>query len=262
MLTSVSHSYDCPWNADYADTVLHTQDVTVTTKDSICFFESDAGFPIQRHTSPLLVSVTKNIAFNMRYVSTVGSGLSVRWMTSALTAPLDYDYLFNYAFLLDGSVEVTVRASGHIQSAYYYGNEEYGYKIQKHLSGSMHDHVLAFKADLDIKGSNNSFETTSFVPATVRYPWDQTERKTMKIERSILETEDDAKINWAPNGANIYTVINKDTPNIWGEYPGYRIAPGHGTPIHSTVVDSSSVKDAANFATHHLYVTKQKDTEQ
>ena len=234
----------------------------MTTKDSLCFFESDAGFPIQRHTSPRLVSVTKNTVFNMRYISTVGSRLLVSLLSSVLTLLLDYDYLFNYAFLLDGSIEVTVRASGYIQAAYYYGNEEYGYKIQKHLSGSMHDHVLAFKADLDIKGSKNSFETTSFVPATVKYPWDQTERRTMKTERSVLKTEDDAKLNWAPNGANIYTVVNKDTPNVWGEFPGYRIAPGHGTPVHSTVVDSSSVKQAANFATHHLYVTRQKDTEQ
>ncbi|KAJ3540677.1 hypothetical protein NMY22_g4201 [Coprinellus aureogranulatus] len=237
--------YDCPWNADYVDTILHMEDNTVTTKNAICFFESDAGFPIQRHTTARLVSVTKNIAFNMRYVSTVGN----------------YDYLFNYAFLLDGSVEVTVRASGHIQAAYYFGNEEYGYKIEKHLSGSMHDHVLAFKADLDIKGTKNSFERTSFVPATVKYPWDQTERRTMKVERSIVQSEDDAKINWAPNSADIFTVTNKDTPNVWGEYPGYRIAPGHGTPVHSTVVDSSVLKDAGHFATHHLYVTKQKDTE-
>lgn len=38
----------------------------------------------------------------------------------------NYDYNFDYAFYLDGTVEVTVRASGYIQSAYYYGNEDYG----------------------------------------------------------------------------------------------------------------------------------------
>ncbi|TFK22683.1 copper amine oxidase [Coprinopsis marcescibilis] len=238
--------YDCPWNADYADTKLHMDGNTTTNVESICFFESDAGFPIQRHTTSKMATVTKNIVFNMRFVSTIGN----------------YDYAFNYAFLLDGSIEVTVRASGYIQSTYYFGNEDYGYKIQKHLSGSMHDHVLSFKADIDIKGDKNSFETTSFVPAKVTYPWSNgRELNTMKVERSILQTEDDAKINWAPNGASMYQIINKDAPNVWGEYPGYRISPGHGTPIHSTVLESSIIKESAHFATHHMYVTKRKDSE-
>ncbi|TEB24011.1 copper amine oxidase [Coprinellus micaceus] len=237
--------YDCPWNADYVDTALHMNGNTTTNFDSICFFESDAGFPLQRHTTSKMATVTKNIVFNMRFVSTIGN----------------YDYAFTYSFLLDGSVEVNVRASGYIQATYYYGNEDYGYKIQKHLSGSMHDHVLTFKADLDIKGDKNTFETTSFVPATVKYPWDKTEMKTMKVERSYVTSEDDGKINWASNGASMYSVVNKDKPNVWGEYPGYRISPGHGTPVHSTVLESSIIKESGHFATHHLYVTKAKDTE-
>lgn len=31
--------------------------------------------------------------------------------------------------------------------------------------------------------------------------------------------------------------------------------------IHLTVQDSTNLKDAANWASHHLFVTKQKDTE-
>ncbi|PPQ88080.1 hypothetical protein CVT24_002552, partial [Panaeolus cyanescens] len=222
--------YDCPLNSDYLDTVLHMDGNTTTNFDSICLYESDAGFPIQRHTTHRMATVTRNTVFNLRFVSTIGN----------------YDYQFTYSFLLDGSIEVAVRASGYIQSTYYYGNEEYGYKIQKHLSGSMHDHVLTFKADIDIKGDKNTFETTKFVPAKVKYPWDKKEMNTMKVERSLLKNEDDAKINWAPNGAAQYSILNTEKPNVWGEYPGYRIAPGHGTPIHSTVIDSSIIKDSGH----------------
>lgn len=237
--------YDCPLNADYVDTTLHMDGNTTTNYDSICLFEADAGFPIQRHTTGKMASVTKNINFNLRFVSTIGN----------------YDYAFTYTFSLDGSIEVMVRASGYIQSTYYALNEEYGYRIEKHLSGSMHDHVLTFKADLDINGPKNTFETLKFVPAKVKYPWSKEVRNTMKVTRDFLTSEDDAKINWAPNGAAIYTIVNKDTPNPWGEYPGYRIMPGHGTPIHSTVQDSSILKESAHFGTHHMYVTKHKDTE-
>ncbi len=38
--------------------------------------------------------------------------------------------MFSYEFYMDGSIKVTVRASGYIQSAYFAGNEDYGYQIQ------------------------------------------------------------------------------------------------------------------------------------
>ena len=48
----------------------------------------------------------------------------------------------------------------------------------------------------------------------------------MKLEKSFIKSENEGKINWDPNGASTYTVVNKDKPNQFGEYGGYRIAPG------------------------------------
>jgi primary-amine oxidase len=48
----------------------------------------------------------------------------------------------------------------------------------------------------------------------------------MKAVRSFIETEDEGKINWSPNGGTMYAVVNKDAPNKYGELPGYRIVPG------------------------------------
>lgn len=65
----------------------------------------------------------------------------------------------------------------------------------------------------------------------------------------------------APNAASMYVVVNKDSINPYGEYRGYRIAPGFGSPIYLTSKNSSVVGKSANFAKHHLYVTKHKDNE-
>jgi primary-amine oxidase len=51
----------------------------------------------------------------------------------------------------------------------------------------------------------------------------------MKAERSFIETEDDSKINWSPNGGAMYAVVNKDKKNKYGEYPGWRIVPCEST---------------------------------
>lgn len=40
---------------------------------AICLFETDAGYLMQRHSSSEYVSATKNIAFVIRSVATVGN---------------------------------------------------------------------------------------------------------------------------------------------------------------------------------------------
>lgn len=44
--------------------------------------------------------------------------------------------MFSYEFYMDGSIQVSVRAAGYIQSAYYAKNEDYGYQIHDALSGT------------------------------------------------------------------------------------------------------------------------------
>jgi primary-amine oxidase len=96
----------------------------------------------------------------------------------------------------------------------------------------------------------------------------------MKVEKSFIDTE--SSLNWAPNDAAIYAVVNKDVPNKYGEYRGYRIKPGMipftndfncrantfpaGT-IHLTVKDSTNVQNAGHYVTHDFHVTQFKDTE-
>jgi primary-amine oxidase len=155
---------------------------------------------------------------------------------------------------------VEVRASGYIQSAYYANNGEYGYHIHDCLSGSMHDHVLNFKADFDILGTDNTMELTTNIPVVQSYVWSDQPRNTMKLQRSFVESEDESKLQYTDNGRTQYRVVNTDKPNKYGEYRGYRILPADGT-VHLTVEDSSNLVNAANWAKWDLMVTHQKDTE-
>ncbi|KAL3423197.1 copper amine oxidase [Phlyctema vagabunda] len=237
--------YDCPAYATYLNTQFYTAETTHTHIDSICLFESEADYPMQRHSTSEYVSATKNIYFTIRNICTVGN----------------YDYMFSYSFYMDGSIDVNVRASGYIQSAFYAKNEDYGYHIHDALSGSMHDHVLNFKVDFDILGTANTMTTTSNVAVSEVYPWSNGKaRNTMKLERGTVDNEDVSKLNWEANGATQFSVMNLDKKNAFGEYRGYKIHPSSPT-IHSTIQDSSNLVNAANWATHDLYVTRQHDTE-
>lgn len=237
--------FDCPVQATYLNTSFYTSETTHTHIDSICLFETEANSPIQRHSAGNYVSVTKNIFFTIRAVGTVGN----------------YDYQFSYEFYMDGSINIVVRASGYIQSAYFAANDDYGYQIHEGLSGSMHDHILNFKIDFDIAGTDNTMTTTTNIPTTEVYPWSNGKaRNTMKLARATIESEDDAKLNWAPNTATQYIVQNTDARNAYNASRGYRIAPSAAT-AHLTVENSTNLLNAANWANYDLMVTRQHDTE-
>ena len=237
--------YDCPSYATYLNTSFYVSETTHTHIDSICLFEFDADFPMQRHSTSKYVSVTKNTYFTIRSVSTVGN----------------YDYMFSYTFFMDGSIAVEVRASGYIQSAYYAHNGDYGYHINDYLSGSMHDHVLNYKADFDILGTANTIQLMTQVPVTKYYPWSAGKpRNTMQVQRSFINDEYNSRFNWGENSATQVLVVNQDEKNKYGELRGYRILPYTGL-AHLTVKDSSNLENAARWAEYDIQITKQKDTE-
>ena len=144
--------FDCPAYATYLNSSYYAGETTHVHPSNICMFEFDTNHPIQRHTTPVYVSVTKNIAFILRTSSTVGN----------------YDYLFDYEFYLDGSIHVTVRASGYIQSSFWATDAppEDGFHIHDHLIGSMHEHVINYKVDFDVAGTANSLHRSALVPVT------------------------------------------------------------------------------------------------
>jgi len=184
------------------------------------------------------------------------------------------DYNIEYIFYLDGTIEVKVRASGYIFSAFFdeasradlgdFGEDEYGYKVHDVISGSMHDHVLNFKADLDIGGQQNSLVRVDIEATNKTFPWDseiESPRHTMHL--STVPITEEAGLDWPKNSAGMYIVHGNDTRNRWGEKRGYRIAPGTGmgTPPKLTIHNSTNLETATQWASHNLWALRQKDSE-
>ncbi|KAJ7058557.1 copper amine oxidase [Mycena amicta] len=245
--------FDCPTYATYLNSTFHAAEISTTHRNNICLFESDPGYLMQRHSTSAYLALTKNIVFTLRSVSTVGN----------------YDYNFDYNFMLDGTIEVVVRASGYIQSAYYAKNDEYGYRIHDALSGSMHDHALNWKVDMDILGTKNTFVKHKVVPVRVKYPWSNHTRSTMKVERVRVENEDNGKLDWPANGGAQFIVENSDDTGLTSTAKPVDT----GSPLlaasralfyyylSNPSAHSSNLLKSQGFATHGLYVSKQKDTE-
>ncbi|KAH7144289.1 copper amine oxidase [Dactylonectria estremocensis] len=237
--------YDCPTYATYLNSSFYVSETTHTHLNSICLFEFDADHPMARHSSSEYVTAIKNVYFIVRSVSTVGN----------------YDYMFSYSFFMDGSITVEARASGYIRAAFFAKNHDYGFRIHDQLSGSMHDHVLNYKADFDILGTDNTVQIIEQVPHTTTYPWSKGKVfNTMKLNRSYIENENEGQFNWGANSYKQIFVVNQDESNKYGEHRGYRILPHLGAS-HLTIQNSSVLKNSANWAEHDIMVSKRKDTE-
>ncbi|TVY13111.1 Membrane primary amine oxidase [Lachnellula arida] len=246
--------YDCPAYATYLSASYHNGGASITRKNSICVFEYTADYALRRHTSDEHVSISRNTYLVVRSVSTMGN----------------YDFTIEYIFYLDGTIEVKLRASGFIWAAFHTPTSEsakrneYGYRVHEALATSMHDHVLNFKADLDVAGTSNTFVRVGIEPTTVEYPWDEettTPRNTMHLVERTVEKE--AGINWSANSGEMYIVMNDNSTNSWGEKRGYRITPGTGMgiPSHLSILNSTALRKSAEWAYKDLWLVKQKDTE-
>ena len=100
--------------------------------------------------------------------------------------------------------------------------------------GSLHDHVINFKVDLDVVGTSNSLLYTHTDQEVVEQPWfDEDWGKTViqqKITREFIENEDMAMLKFPHNFQGGYSLVNRDKPNRWDAPRGYAIHPGY-SPI-------------------------------
>ncbi|KAI1611348.1 copper amine oxidase [Exophiala viscosa] len=255
MMFSLVPGVDCPGHAEYLDMSYHKGGKMYTNRNAICIFEYTSDAPLQRHTSTFSATVSRNTYLVVRSVSTVGN----------------YDYTIDYIFYLDGSIEVKLRASGYIFGAFHAEprghpephdghTNEYGYRIHDALHTSMHDHVVNFKADMDICGTSNTLVRTSIEPLQRTYDWDKPEvsgvRNTMHMVHKSVTHE--TGLNWPSNSHDMYLVTAPGSVNKWGETRAYRIQPGTGmgNPAHLTILNSTTLGRSALWSANDLWVLK------
>ncbi|THU91038.1 amine oxidase catalytic domain-containing protein [Dendrothele bispora CBS 962.96] len=229
--------YDCPQESVYLPATTYTPLGSVTVEKAICIFEQDTGKPITRHMGDPQES----------------------------GAIKGYVLVFDYTFHFDGTIEVRVSASGYLQGGYWQPqNDAYGCKIHNVSMGTVHDHIMNFKVDLDIAGQENSLLETTTAQEEITLPWfDDDWGQTVvqqKITRKFISNESDVLLMYPPNFQGHYSIVNQDAKNAWENPRGYVLHPG-ASPIHNTVVGSKRLLENANWARYNLAVSRRKDTE-
>jgi primary-amine oxidase len=81
-----------------------------------------------------------------------------------------------------------------------------------------------------------------------------------RIVRTMIDNEDDSRLNYHHNGQGVYAVLNRDALNGWGVPRGYAIHPG-ASPVHLTNLESKRTHHNAEWAKQSLAVTRQRNNE-
>lgn len=80
----------------------------------------------------------------------------------------------------------------------------------------MHDHVINFKADMDVVGPNNTLMKVTVEPRAQLFPWSEgVTLPTMGLSRTPIEVE--CGLNWTANSQSMYIVLDTESKNSWGE---------------------------------------------
>ncbi|KIJ20486.1 hypothetical protein PAXINDRAFT_7722 [Paxillus involutus ATCC 200175] len=244
--------YDCPYEAVYLPATTFGLSGIVSRDRAICIFEHDSERPLTRHLGydKDEFGAVKGYQLVIRSIATLGN----------------YDYLVNTSVItLDGTIEVRISASGYLQAAYWGSDQRnYGSRIWETTMGSLHDHVINYKVDLDVAGLENSLLKTTTSQETVTQPWFDEDWGNEVIQQTItreyITNEDDALLKLPNNLQGGYSIVNRDKTNKWGTVRGYAIHPGY-SPIYGTVVGSKRLLKNADWARYNLAVSRRKETE-
>ena len=244
---------DCPRTATFFDTV-HFVATTDPFKyrNSICLFELDLGLPLRRHFS-------NNFAggFNF-YGGLPGSALVLR----SISTTYNYDYVYDYLFYLNGIMEVKVSTSGYVQATYWTSNEApYGNQIHPGVAGTIHDHMINYKVDLDIAGRKNSYETIDIKVENITNPWFPKARRVQKVlSRSLKKTEQKAVYKKNFEHPKYLNFFSEGNVNSMGVNRGYRI---HIRDMMNQMYPKDwGLVRGADWTRNQMTVTKRKEKEE
>ena len=245
--TSLEPGADCPENAVYFDSLFaDPRGIPKRNPRAVCLFERYAGdFAWRHHVERGYVESRKRRDLVLRTMATFGN----------------YDYIFDWIFLQDGTIKVIVSTSGidavKAVAARTLAEDRdgsvarYGRFIAENTVAPNHDHFFSFRLDLDVDGAANSFVKEQL--RTQRLPADHPRKSIWVVEPETLRTEQQAQLHMSMEKPALWRVVNPAVKNPLGYPVGYEVKPGHNAM--SLLSDDDYPQRRAGFTRHHLWVT-------
>ncbi len=254
---------DCPSNAVYFDAVIAGDNGRPrTVPRTVCMFERATGDPAWRHWDEESGEGASE--------SRAKRDLVVR--TAAVLG--NYDYVFDWVFQQNGSIQVAVGATGIAEvkmvaeqkarkdadfaSGGTNGSPErnaapdaYGRFVAPQIVAVNHDHYFNFRLDLDVDGMTNELLLDRLKIQTL--PKDHPRRSVWVRDPLLARQEADAKLHINHDSPALWRVLSAARSNHVGYRTSYQLMPGKNCPPMLSADDYP--RRRAGFIDHQLWVT-------
>jgi primary-amine oxidase len=175
------------------------------------------------------------------------------------TAVDNYDYGINWIFHQDGTLEVQNDLTGIVlvqgtQAQTQSKDDAYGRLLAKNLFGVNHQHFFNYRLDMDVDGQANTVMEMNVqsLPMGKNNPLGN----AITVEDTPLKTEKAAVRDLDIKHSREWMISSAEKKNALGVAPAYMLMPGGNTVFFP--VEGAKIRQKAEFATHHVWVTKYK----
>ncbi len=242
---------DCPANASYFDGLsVAEHGAPKLTPQLVCLFERTGNDPAWRHFENNTVYGRPGRELVLRSAAAIGN----------------YDYLMDWRFRQDGTIEVAVGATGVIETKAAMqknatgqltdhigmnGPAEYGQFVADNTVGVNHDHFFSYRLDMDVDGPGNSFMADRIVQKLLAA--DPMRKSIWVVEHVIAAREKDAMMDIHLERPSMWLFINPNVKGPLGYPTGYEIMPG--TTAKSLLSADDPPQKLGAFSEHQFWVT-------
>ena len=242
---------DCPATAAYFDGLsAGERGAPKLTSGLVCLFERSGSDPAWRHFENNSVYGRPGRELVLRSVAAIGN----------------YDYLMDWRFRQDGTIEVAVGATGVIETKSTVeknaaghamdqtgmnASAEYGRFVADNTVGVNHDHFFSYRLDMDVDGPSNSFMADRMVQKLLAS--DPMRKSIWIVEHTIAAREKDAIMDIHLERPSMWMFVNPDVKGPLGYPTGYEIMPGATAKSLLSPDDPPQMLGA--FSEHQFWVT-------
>src|SRR5262249_9433936 len=172
----------------------------------------------------------------------------------------NYDYVFDWIFREDGTIRVSVGATGIAEvkavvpkNAGQPGAADasaYGRFVDENVVAINHDHFLSFRLDLDVDGQRNSFVADEIRAIAVP---DSPRKSLWVAQTKTLKREQEGRLHMSMEKPALWRVTNPAVTGPAGYAVSYELEPEHNA-MNLLSPDDFPLK-RAGFIAHTLWVT-------
>lgn len=241
---------DCPARATWFNAISASESgAPKLTANMGCLFERNLEDPAWRHFQNGDTFGRPNRQLVLRSAAVIGN----------------YDYIMDWRFSPDGTIEAAVGATGIIETkgsiektaVENHAGPETGQHVAENTIGVNHDHFFSYRLDLDVDGPNNSFMLHRMTPK--RIEGDPMRKSIWISQPSIAQREKDAILDIRLDQPSMWMFMNPSVKGPLNHNTAYEVMPG-ATAKSLMSADDPAQKLGA-FSEHQFWVTPYNERE-